>query len=515
MSKQDIVRLKPYQYVHIIDNNTNVTRVLVGPLTYTRLDHEQVLHPEPQNCIAVPPNHYCVIENPVVRKPDGAIMLDALKQIKVRIGDSEIRFMQEPFPLYPGETLAGDVRPLTVLSPLEALRVRALRDFSEVDDKKKIQRVAGDEWMLRGPCTYTPRIEVEVLSTIKATVVDSNSALKLRARIAFKDASGVERKAGEEWLYDKLGAYIPCVEEELVEVVPARVLTDRKAIHVEALMSFTDRFGKPRQPGERWLVTKKEAATFIPTPNEKVLCEVPLTTVGVRQYCVVLDVVNAAGKTMLGHRELRKGLTSFFLHPGETLEGGRINNIYVLANDEAIVLSAKENFTDAAGVPHQAGHRWMVKGPAEYFPPIQVSVMEKRKSIPLDVNEGIYIRDTRTGHVRANVGKTVMLNEFEELWEKPLPPLVEELLNCPGLTKAVKDAAPAAAPRLKHKVVTCNVPYNSLLQVYDFQKKEARRRDGSRARLADAPRGVHGAVAVRRQAQAGRHDQSAVHAPGP
>ena len=62
------------------------------------------------------------------------------------------------------------------------------------------------------------------------------------------------------------------------------------------------------------------------------------------------------------------------------------------------------------------------KGPAEYFPPIQVSVMEKRKSIPLDVNEGIYIRDTRTGHVRANVGKTVMLNEFEELWEKPLPP---------------------------------------------------------------------------------------------
>ena len=157
----------------------------------------------------------------------------------------------------------------------------------------------------------------------------------------------------------------------------------------------------------------------------------------------------------------------------------------------------------------------MVKGPAEYFPPIQVSVMEKRKSIPLDVNEGIYIRDTRTGHVRANVGKTVMLNEFEELWEKPLPPLVEELLNCPGLTKAVKDAAPAAAPRLKHKVVTCNVPYNSLLQVYDFQKKEARRRDGSRARLADAPRGVHGAVAVRRQAQAGRHDQSAVHAPGP
>ena len=153
--------------MHIIDNNTNVTRVLVGPLTYTRLDHEQVLHPEPQNCIAVPPNHYCVIENPVVRKPDGAIMLDALKQIKVRIGDSEIRFMQEPFPLYPGETLAGDVRPLTVLSPLEALRVRALRDFSEVDDKKKIQRVAGDEWMLRGPCTYTPRIEVEVLSPSK------------------------------------------------------------------------------------------------------------------------------------------------------------------------------------------------------------------------------------------------------------------------------------------------------------------------------------------------------------
>jgi hypothetical protein len=47
----------------------------------------------------------------------------------------------------------------------------------------------------------------------------------------------------------------------------------------------------------------------------------------------------------LGKRELRVGVTSFFLHPGEVLEAG-IQEAYVLADDEALVLSALDSYED-------------------------------------------------------------------------------------------------------------------------------------------------------------------------
>ena len=32
----NVIRIKPYHYIHVLDNNSNVTRVEVGPNTYTR-----------------------------------------------------------------------------------------------------------------------------------------------------------------------------------------------------------------------------------------------------------------------------------------------------------------------------------------------------------------------------------------------------------------------------------------------------------------------------------------------
>ena len=48
------------------------------------------------------------------------------------------------------------------------------------------------------------------------------------------------------------------------------------------------------------------------------------------------------------------------------------------------------------------GDRWMIRGPLEYVPPVEVEVAAKRKAIPLDENEGIYVRDIKTGKVRRN-----------------------------------------------------------------------------------------------------------------
>ena len=46
------------------------------------------------------------------------------------------------------------------------------------------------------------------------------------------------------------------------------------------------------------------------------------------------------------------------------------------------------------------GDRWMIRGPVEYVPPVEVEVLMKRQAIPLDENEGIYVRDIKTGKVR-------------------------------------------------------------------------------------------------------------------
>ena len=52
------------------------------------------------------------------------------------------------------------------------------------------------------------------------------------------------------------------------------------------------------------------------------------------------------------------------------------------------------------------GDRWMIRGPLEYVPPVEVDVVTKRKAMPLDENEGIYVRDIKTGKVSQQTGST-------------------------------------------------------------------------------------------------------------
>ena len=41
----------------------------------------------------------------------------------------------------------------------------------------------------------------------------------------------------------------------------------------------------------------------------------------------------------------------------------------------------------------------MIRGPKDYVPPVEVEVVTERSAIPLDENEGIYVRDVKTGKV--------------------------------------------------------------------------------------------------------------------
>ena len=138
-----IIRLTPSTYVHVCDNNTNITRVIVGPVTFTRMDHEEIVL-GPEQLVTVPKGSYAVVTNPAVRGDDGQVVRDASGQPKLKHGDREVRFAQEPFPLYPGEALVGKVAPLEVVNPNEALHLRVRHG------RVKLAKVAPERRARRG-----------------------------------------------------------------------------------------------------------------------------------------------------------------------------------------------------------------------------------------------------------------------------------------------------------------------------------------------------------------------------
>ena len=146
LATNSIFRIPPYYYLHVLDQNSNVTRVEVGPMTFIRQDNEKVIL-GPEKMIVVPPRNYCIIENPVVRNKEGKPVMDKHGQAKLRHADQEIRLTQDPFPLYPGEVLKQVVTQLKVVQANTALRLRAVLDFDDDTGKK----VAGDEWLFEGP----------------------------------------------------------------------------------------------------------------------------------------------------------------------------------------------------------------------------------------------------------------------------------------------------------------------------------------------------------------------------
>lgn len=122
-----VYRIPPYHYIHVLDQNTNVTRLEIGPKTFVKQDNETVTI-GPERMITVPyvifierfeereidcwmfcrPRHYCVVESPVVRNEAGEVQFDRNGQAKLVHADLDIRLAQAdqaPFPLYPGEVL--------------------------------------------------------------------------------------------------------------------------------------------------------------------------------------------------------------------------------------------------------------------------------------------------------------------------------------------------------------------------------------------------------------------------
>ncbi|KAL7061155.1 hypothetical protein AAHC03_09520 [Spirometra sp. Aus1] len=428
----------------------------------------------PQRMITITPKEYCIISNPVKKDQNGAVILDEFGQAALIYGDEEYRFTQPPFPLYPGEEMKKEVAPLTVLSPNEALLLSALINFKSEDGT---DRVAGERWLVEGPGIYRPRKEVEVLSKRTAEMILPNTALLLRALMDFTGKDGKKRVYGEEWLVKSVGAYMVGAYEERVKTVEAYHLDEKHALHVKAKRTHIDDFGKRRRHGEEWLITHLDTESHIPSVNEEVIQVASPVVLASGNYCVLCDPVDDKGVPRIGKKLLIRGEKSFFLMPGERLDAG-IEKVYVLGETEGIILRAMESFQDG-DVARTAGEEWMLTGPMEYVPPIEVEVVTVRKAIPLNENEGIYVRDRLTGQVRAVTGATYMLNQNEELWHKKLPHAVEQILV------SQRDPLGERGEYLKKseqgegnwdstRVVTYRVPHNAAVQVYDYKSKTSR-----------------------------------------
>ncbi|XP_033098795.1 major vault protein-like [Anneissia japonica] len=317
----------------------------------------------------------------------------------------------------------------------------------------------------------------------------------MKATQEFTDTNGRARVTDEMWLVRTPGAYLPGVFEEYVEEIKAYVLNDNIGLHMLAEHNCVDALGRKRKAGQSWLITKDQAEAYIPEIGEVVTNIVQKTVLAKGEYCVIYDPVDAAGKVQLGQKELRKGVSCFFLHPNEEIFHG-IKKEFVLSEDEAVVLVAVEAFKDDAfpGKPiRNPGDRWMIRGPASYIPPIQVKVMDQglkqfvRKAISLAENEGIYIRHLQTGKIRAVMGpQSYLLEEYEELWEKELSPLVEEILRNGGgcgaddirkmayFEASIDSQYANKKGRDKTRVVTYRCPGNTAVQVYKYKEKTGR-----------------------------------------
>eukprot|EP00048_Salpingoeca_helianthica_P015838 m.228868 g.228868 ORF g.228868 m.228868 type:complete len:835 (-) comp17618_c0_seq1:36-2540(-) len=470
-----IVHLNPLEFTHVLDGNTNTTRLEVGPKSLMLNDNE-VTTLAPQKFIVVPPRSYCCIRDPV--KPGATHTKFAL-----RLGHEEFRLHGEPFPLFPGETLVGAIRPLPVVPAEHALHLRCEADvtFAGVEHK------AGEEWLLSGPCLFVPQPFVSVVASIAPTIIPPGCALRLRAKQSFTNGK-VVRAAGEEWLYCKPGAYIRHVYEEIVILVTPLVPTATVAHRIRAVLHHRDALGVARRAGEEWLVTVADTHEWLLDVTQEALGPVSLTTLSATQWCIVVNPATIKdGRVVVawGARERRIGPATFFLQPGETLENG-VCEKFVLNSDQALLLRARDAHVDQLekGKKRVPGDSWLLLGPCSYMPPIEVDVVERRTSTVLKDNEGIYVRNMKTGLVRAIMGpKTYLLAAEEAPWIKEQPAETAALLAAGGgmgdgniakLWYYESSVDEQSKTRPRHAVVTYRCPPGCAVQVFNHKERTAR-----------------------------------------
>ncbi len=84
-----------------------LTRLEIGPKTFFKQDNETI-SVGPEKMISIPPRHYCIVENPIMKNETGEVQFDENGQVRLSHANLDIRLdkdYKDPFQLYPGEIL--------------------------------------------------------------------------------------------------------------------------------------------------------------------------------------------------------------------------------------------------------------------------------------------------------------------------------------------------------------------------------------------------------------------------
>jgi major vault protein len=506
-----MIRIPPHHYIHVMDTNKSTTKLVIGPKMFSFQDHERVTE-GPTKMINIPPRNYCIIKNPIVVDEAGKPVIDVHGEVKVSFGEHQVRVQNDlgmtkfvaypdPFPLYPYEEVVMKegrmFKKCVTLKDNEALKLVANRPF--IDERfANVERFPEDTYQILGPSTYYPFVEETVVEKVQAFIITTDMVVVLEAIRNTKDENGQSRKAGERWLHTEIGSFIPSVDVHIVDYRSPKIITEKKCIHLKALRTYKDCYGHNRKAGEEWLVKLDVSERHILSPQEEFVGDVHITALSTTEYCFVVNPIRKDGTHRYGTKELRIGELQFFLNPGEYLETGFMQ-VHVLEENDCLLLKARCSFKETEefaevnkeeakgkgkGKERLAGETWMIRGPCNFIPTINVDILEKRTALPLGDNEGVYVRNKSTGEVRLEKGKqTFILKPHEELWEKELSQDLELLIayNKSGaqfIPATIKNGKrvyeynmPANYHRVKTDVVKFKAPHNSAVQIFDFKTK--------------------------------------------
>jgi len=384
------ISLKNREYAYIEDANRGVVLVEIGPKVLTLEAHLTLI--TKSRMVELGAGTFCVIRNPVVRQ-DGKVALDAFGQARIAVGDREVRVGPMVFPLYPGESLEGEVMNEYVLGVYDALRIRALAGF---DDKAasggNLRREAGDEWLVRGPGRYVPNGAVEVVSAEKARVLKESEYCVVVNPI--DRATGKIQEGKRKVIAGPDVFFLEPGEALEGDVRRKHVLSELQGLKLQALDDFSEPDGKgatqPRRAGDTWII--RGPRTYVPTERVAILKEISAMSLGQGEGLYVRDLKS-------GKVSLVQGPCQFMPEAHQELHEKRLS-----ADAEAILGLAPApavQAVDPKAQPRPAPDR-----------------LDRTRAIVLRIedNAAVLINDYETNHARVEFGPAkVILRPYEDV----------------------------------------------------------------------------------------------------
>lgn len=155
--------LYPNQYIHILNNDTGIVRIEIGPKRVVLSGNEEQVGSVKTGRI-VSENQYCVIKNPFDEEKGEYLM----GQREIIVGPAVV-FLQF-------NSSIEEVTNIHVLSQGQALRLQAI----QTHDSNGTEIPAGKIWQIKGPCRFIPNRYTKVVQTIDTILVNQGEGIYVR-----------------------------------------------------------------------------------------------------------------------------------------------------------------------------------------------------------------------------------------------------------------------------------------------------------------------------------------------